>query len=417
METHQQPLLPVAIEPIVALVQEKVPKMQKARDGAVVAMREFYVKFNELFKKYQQDPGLKDTMDGMVQEANDLLVKVKTTYDGIYAMRKGITDTTDQIKEYLMQFEKDLSYDAKANTGYNHIRNIIQQFKQAELDNKKKAEEAAARKREIENYKVDLVTAMKKNLLDLISAKIDKVNLNSRAFFDKTTLEEWDNAVTVFTSARPKLKQEDYEKCFDVFYDNTKVAADAFAKLINQARLDEPYDKWVEKIELAVTPILNEWRAKIPDIKRQKIELSRANEDEKRVLETKNAAQAKAEDERRKTEADRLQKAEQAEIDRQAEVDRMKNNFVEQASNQLLEDAGPSKKVLKFSEKKEEQGQAFMSIVYHVMLNEKFLFYKKDKEEYTDAVGWFVRFFETHCKDRTVEGATWTDQAKVIVRK
>lgn len=419
METHQQSLLPVPIEPIVALVQEKVPKMQKARDGAVTAMRDFYVKFNELFQKYQADPeGLKDTMDGMVAEANGLLVKVKSTYDGVYAMRKGITDTTDQIKEYLMQFEKDLSYDAKANSGYNHIRNIIQKFKQTELDLKKKAEEVAAKKREIENYKVDLVTAMKKNLLDLLAMKIEKANSNSRAFFDKTTLDEWDDAVRVFTNAKPKLKQEDYEKCFEVFVDTSKVAPDEYAKLINKTRLEEPYDKWVEKIAIAVSPVLNEWRAKIPEIKRQKLEMAKANEEDKKRLAEEASKQAAAEDARRKTEAERIQNAEKNAIEQQAEVNRMSNSFVEQATVQQLEDTGPAKKVLKFSEKKEEQGQAFLSLIYHVMMHPKFPgLFKKDKDEYTDAVGWFVRFFETHCKDRAVEGATWTDQAKVIIKK
>lgn len=418
-ETHQQSLLPVAIEPIVALVQEKVPKMQKARDGAVAAMRDFYKKFSELFLKYKEDPeGLKDTMEGMVAEANALLVKIKTTYDGVYAMRKGITDTTDQIKEFLMQYEKDLSYDAKANTGYNHIREIIQKFKQTELDLNKKAEEAAARKREIENYKVDLVTAMKKGLLDLMADKVERANTQSRAYFDSKTLDEFDEAAKVFAGMKVKLKQEDYEKCFDVFYDNTKITPAEYAQLINKTRLDETYDKWNEKIVVAVTPILNEWRAKIPDIKRQKLEMAKANEDEKKRLEEENARQAKAEDERRKTEAERIKNVEKNAIEQQAEVNRMSNSFVEQATNQELADTGPSKKVLKFSDKKEEQGQAFLSICYHVMMSPKFPgLFKKDKDEYTDAVGWFVRFFETNCKDRTVEGAQWVEQAKVIVRK
>jgi hypothetical protein len=430
MENHQQPLLPVPIEPIVALVQEKVPKMQKARDGAVAAMRDFYTKFNELFQKYQADPeGMKDTMDSMVAEANDLLVKIKKTYDGVYAMRKGITDTTDQIKEFLMQFEKDLSYDAKANTGYNHIRSIIQKFKQAELDLKKKAEAEAARKREVENYKVDLVTAMKKNLLDLLADKIERANTQSRAYFDASTLEDFDERAKVFTGMKVKLKQDDYEKCFEVFYDNTKINNAEYLGLVNKTRLEETYDKWNEKIVVSVTPILNEWRAKIPDIKRQMVEMAKADEDQKKLLAEEQAKQAAAEDARRKADAERLQQAEKNAIEQQAEVNRMSNSFVEQAVVQELADSGPSKKVLRFSDKKEEQGQAFLSLIYHVMMHPKFVgLFKKDKDgalvldkdgnkQYSTMVEPWVKFFETHCKERTVEGAVWEEQAKVIVRK
>ncbi len=429
-ETHQQSLLPVPIEPIVALIQEKVPRMKKARDGAVAAMTEFHNRFNELFLKYQQDPeGLKDTMDGMVAEANTLLVKIKATYDGVYGMRKSISDTTDKIKEFLMEYEKPLSYDAKADTLYNHIRTTIQKFKQTELDIKKKAEEAAAKKREIENYKVDLVTAMKKNLLDMLAEKVERANTNTRGYFEKKTLEEFDEAARVFAGMKVKVKQEDYEKCFAVFYDNTKITPDVYAKLINQTRLEESYDKWNEKIIVAVTPILNEWRAKIPEIKRQKTELAKANDDERVQLEAENARQAAAEDERRKMEASRIQQAETNAIDQQAEVNRMSNNFVEQASNQELADTGPSKKVLKFSNKKEEQGQAFLSICYHVMMSNKFpglfklnkdgsfILDKNDEKQYASMIEPWIKFFEMNCKDRVVEGASWVEEAKVIIRK
>lgn len=421
MSENQQPLLPIPLEPILEIAKEKVPRMIATRDKAVAAMRDFYTKFKDALEKYKADPeGLKDTMDGLVTEGNDLLAKIKTTYDGVVPMRKSMTDSMDSLKEWLMQFEKELAYDAKANNGYNAIKGLIQLYKQAELDARKKAEEEAAKKRERENYKVDLAGSMRKNLLDLLATKLERANTESRKYLYDCPIEEFEARVTAFMKMTPKLKQEDYDKCFSIFFDKNKITEQEFAELQTKVKSDDSYEKWTQKIVQELTPIVNEWRAKIPEIRRERNEIANADATTKAELEKKQQEHAIAEDNRIKMSTQAVISAEASVIDQRAEVEKTKNSFVEQATTQQLEDTGPSKKVLKFSEKSEDQMQALISIMAHCMMHKKFPgIYKKDKEpkEYIDSVGWWVRFFETNCKDKTVEGATWEDVAKVIVRK
>ena len=429
--SDQQSLLPVKIEPILEMIQDKAPKMMKARDGAVSAMTSFNEKIKGAFAEYQKDPdGTRDTMTALIDEGNGLLVKVKKTFDGVQNWRKEMTGPLDQVKEFLMQYEKDLAYDGKSKNIYTDIRNSIQQFMQAELDARKAKEEELAKAKAKENYKVDLVSSIKKNLLNLHTEKIEKANSASRDYFNAATLENFDEKAKVFMGFKGKLKIEDYDKCFTIFFDKNIITQEEFSALVIKAKGEETWDKWNEKLMIEVNPVLNEWRAKIPDIKKQKIELAQANEEEKEKIKKAQEDQAKAEDERVRMAAVAQKKESEAQLEQEAEVNKMSNEFAEQANVQTMEDTGPSKKVLKFDSARELQGKAFLSIAYHVMMSPKFPgIHKVDKAsgelvldakgapQYIDSVGWWVRFFETHCKSKTVEGAEWVDQAKVIVRK
>src|SRR5690606_10414057 len=103
-------------------------------------------------------------------------------------------------------------------------------------------------------------------------------------------------------SQEPHLKKIAYDQCFVEEVDGipiTKMNEDIIA-LFNDIKAVESYEKWDKAFIEQASPIINEWRAKIPDLKANLIEVVE--------LEKKNRAEAEALKAKQKEEADRQAK-------------------------------------------------------------------------------------------------------------
>jgi len=357
-----------------------------------------------------------------------LLGKVKQSYEVNTNRRKEITEAGDKLKAFAIQFEKKVSDDAKEKNEYNRLRSMVQQRQQKKLDEKREQERLAARRREIENYKVELGLQVTKELSSMLTFVVTKADSGSKDYFDKLTLENFDEKAAIFSNWKPKLKIEDYDKCFVISFDSSKINDADYKELVSKLKSEETYDKWNALVMEQTAPFIEAWKAKIPQLKADKEAIAKANsEEEKKRIEKEQAEKAEF-DERRRVQA---LKARQDQIDKEneeaASLKKLENDFQEQATVQSLEDAGLSKKVLRYKSVKDFP-KAFAAIVYHCMMHKDFPgIFKLDKNkqavkdaigraEYRDEIKWWNNFFMQKC-DAKPEGVDFEEDSKIIVKK
>jgi hypothetical protein len=408
---EEKDLLPIKIEPILEQVKTVVPRLMKGMGLAIDAMS----KIQEV------------TNDDQLAEANDTLVKVRATYEKMVELRKPITAEFDAFKEHMMRYEKAIARDVKDNET-SRIVGIIGAYNQAKLDAKRESEEKARKEKEKANYKVDITSRIKKNLADMVIERVRQVHSGSKDFFDKATLVDFDEKAKTFKSFKAALKKEHFDKCFATEYNRSILSDGEFIELVEQILVDESYAKWNELVVTAITPPLNEWIGKIPDIKQKLVDLKNVADDAeaKKALEAKQKAEADEQERVRKEELDKKQKESDDNIKRSSDVDKLQNEFREQAVTQQLDDAGPIKLLLKF--KDEKPVKALAEILYHCFMHPKFpSIVKKNKDktekvdehgfpEYVAGVEYFVDFFVKNCTVN-VEGVEIKEVSRVIIRK
>jgi hypothetical protein len=398
--------LPIQIAPLTEQIQTVVPKMTKGRDAAVKAAQEMTV----------------IETDEDRAAAADLIVAVETTRDKIKSLREPITKETDKLKQLLMQYEKDV------DTEGVRLRGLVGKFDQLKVEAKKKAEEEARKIKEKENYKVELSTAIRTKLSEMIVQRVEQAHKGSKDFFDQCTLENFDARATQFKSIVPKLKPEFYEACF-VAPDHLRITADEFGELVTKIKAEEPYSKYNELVLDKILPIINEWKAKIPALKQALVDMANAKDEEaKKKLQAKKDEEDKKEEARKQAELQKLKNDQAQHIEQREQIEKMGNTLQEQAIVQEAEDVGPVKLIGRLSNEKPIQVKAICEMIYHCMMSPKFpgiVQLTKDKQpkldeygfpEYVDGVDYWLKFLLRHV-DVKIEGVETKEVSKTIIRK
>jgi hypothetical protein len=408
-----------------ALLEANIPKMQKRLNKALAVLDTI--------------GEIPDDDDEAYEDAVGKLAAVRDVYKANTEMRMEMTSITDAFKDMVMVYERDL--DPKSpKSKYNAKKKFIEDHQQRKTDriNREKAEQA--KRKDAENLKVDIRTHILNNLANMLATGITKADTGSKEFFDASTLETFDTRAESYKGMKPKLKQDDYDKCFACNDELAKrgeqlFEAGEFTTLTNELQQTETYDKWNKLLLEKVGPIINEWRARIPDIKKQKQEMFDAQQKGAAEAETLRKKQQEEENTRqqeRQKQIDKDAEEQRKQNEKSANLDKMSNDFAEQGVVQTLGDAGKTKLVLKFSDPKLAP-KALMEIMYHVMSSPKFqetypvfqnrnnktkalIFDEKKRPEYIDAVQWFIDFFLANC-NAEITGTVITEDSKIVIRK
>lgn len=401
----------IKIESIVELAKEYLPKMESGSAKAVAAM--------------QKITAIADEED--YESVNNLLVRVRDAYAKINAYRTEITGPLDQLKKKFMEYEKPLS-DKETSSEYNRLRALMTSYRNAEIEKKKKLEADAAKKKERENHLVDIGTAVLTKLNDLVLFKTKNADTASDAYFKKSTLEDWDKRAEVYCKMKPTLKPEEYNACFEVTRRFDLWNEEEWVDIINTIKKVETIEKWNVEVVAAATPVLNEWKAKIPELKENLIKLKNASdESERKRLADEQEAKAREDKERRDKELEQQHLDKGADISAQASLEKLNNEFVQQATVQQAGDTGPVKYVMKFTDPKKTV-KALSTIIYHCMAHKDFpgivkrdakkkiVLDAQDRPEYIEPVQWWVKFFMDNC-DADIDGTEVYEVAKLIIRK
>lgn len=356
-----------------------------------------------------------------------LLGRVGKTYDKIKdTYRMPMTSVTDAFKDYAMTFERPLDPNSKTSE-YTRVRNLLVKFKQDQLEAKKRVEAEAAKKKQRSDHFVDIEATIKKNLTEMVVRVANETEEKSAQFFSKLTLENFDTESGRYLKMKPNLKQADYDDCFNVSIRRDLYTEAEAADIIKSFKEALPMAEWNNQMIELATPIVNAWRAKIPDLRAGLVALQAASAEERVRLEAEQKRKAEEEAERRKKELDAQASAAQANIASQAQLGKLENSFVEQATVQQAGEDGPTKLVLKFSDPKTTP-KALMEIIYHCMAHPKFggiqkkdrsgklQFDEQNRPIYIDEIQKWITFFLANC-DVEVAGTLITEDAKIAIRK
>lgn len=419
MEQPTTTTLPVPVEKmkdLPKLVESYIPLLVKWSKKADAAL--------------DQIGPIADDDDEAAENAVAILAAVRDVYNATMNKRKEMTEITDAFKDMVMEYERPFNPEAKAKSKYNEKRKFIEDFQQRKLDKKRAEETEALKKKEIENHKVDLRAKMLENLGQMLVNAVKRVDSGSKDYFDAATVDDFDKKAEAYKNNNPKLKQTEYEACFNGMPNKELISQVDYAKFVVEVQQTETYEKWNTAFVEGVSPIINEWRARIPDLKQQKVALAEAakksTEDAARLAEE----QKKKNDEsfnQRQQQLDQAAEDNKKAVQEDASLQKMGNEFQAQAIMQNLEDAGGYKYVAKFSDPKLIP-KAFMAVVIHCMQHPDFPgIQKRDKSKklmvddkgrpvYVEEVQAWLDFFLKHV-NADVEGLKIFEDAKVVVRK
>lgn len=402
--------IPSEIKNVLVLASQYKPKMEIISTKAIAAMQAIQT--------------IEDDDDR--QYVNDVLANVRDAYNKIKGYRTEITKPVDEFKSALMEYERPLGDDKGSE--YSRLRTLIGAYDQEKINKKKKTEEEAQRKKDRENHLVDIGAAILTNLSNLIMAKVKKGDEDSAAYFKTATLEDFDERAEKYRKMKPTLKTEDYHNCFKVPYKQHLFSEAEYKDITETLAKVETFEKWNEELFRLSTPIVNEWKAKIPELKQNLINLKNAkDESERKRIADEQSAKAKEEEDRRNQSIQQQLAESSSAIANQASLAKLENEFVAQATVQTIGDTGPVKWVLKFTEPKKTM-PALSAIIYHCMAHKDFpgiqkrdakkkmVFDAKGRPEYIEAVQWWINFFLSNC-DINIDGTTVYEDAKVIVKK
>lgn len=414
-ETTETTIPQLRVENIAEIAKRNQPDMERMSTQAKAAMQEV-TEINE---------------DFTVEYVNGLLVNVRSAYDRVKAKRMEITKIIDEVKDNLMEYERPLSPDDKKSE-YMRLRDLLVADQQKKLEEKKRVEDEAAKKKARANALVEIGEAILKSLNDLLAQKAAATETISSEYFKKTTLENFDQRADAYKAMSPKLKKEEYETCFTsqlLTRQASQFTSAEMEDILKTIMSQEPFEIWNDRLIEAATPTVNAWRAKIPELKQNLITLKNASDqsERERLLKEQQAKEA-AEAERRRQDIEQLRVDQNTTITEQANLEKLNNAFVEQAVIQQADETGATQLVLKFTDPKLVV-KALSVMIYHCFMSKEFpgigkrdkakkeIFDKQGRPEYIEPVQWWIDFFLKKCKDVHVDGTQVYEVPKVTVRK
>lgn len=423
MENNQQPTtnLPVLApaeelkKKLPELLESNLPKLIKWHNKADAALDEIPEKINN---------------DEEAEDVNATLAAVRDVYKAVNEKRTEITEVTDKLKNMLMEYERPFN-PQNDKSKYNEKRKVLERYQQEKHDKIMREKAEAAKRKEQENYKIDLRAKILTNLSDMLTDAILKSDTGSRDFFAKCTLETFDASAETYKKMKVQLKEKLYNDCFVMEVDSTLINGEQYAALCKSIMEEEPYEKWNTQFVEKAAPIVNEWRAKIPDLKAELVavaEAAKKSQAEADALKAKQKEEADRQAKERQEKLDKEAKEQKEKIQEEAGMNKMSNEFAAQALTQELPDTGKTKLVLKFSDAKSTP-KGFMEIIYHCLSHKDFPgFQKRDSKtkklvvddkgrpEYIPSVQWWIDWFLENC-NADISGAIITEDAKITIRK
>lgn len=352
----------------------------------------------------------KEERDAAVENLN----KVKKIYDKVKGLRKEITDPLDTAKDWIMGFEREMDSSSKAANEYNKAKAVIIAYDQKVIDDNNKKEVESERQRQTSLYKAELKEKVARQLVEMMAGQ-KRNSIEGMAKWEAgLTLGTIDQNIEALKARKPELKPEFYNACFKTDFPGKKtvITDEELVKWMEEFKKEMPYSKYQEEYMQMATPILNEYRAKMPDVKNRLEAIEKESEDKK--LELEKARQQELTDKSlaamKVVEQETEAKVDQINQDKENAV--MDAEFTKQAQLQDLDD-GPTKYQASF------EGaawvQPFLNVIGTCIKSDKFKMYNA-KGEFIDSITWWLNFLSTNCPKADIPGIVWKEIPKTIIK-
>jgi hypothetical protein len=399
--------LPVLPSTVMEKVQSNFPSIMKGNALGI-----------KLLKEVQTTP---IKTDEEKQVAIEKLTKVKAIVDKVDLLTKEVTEPIESFLDQVKSFKKAIDYANKTKDGneYTKARAVIEKYDidKAAADAKVKYEAELLRQKNL--LKAEIKEGVGKRLIDMLAGQQKNIIDGMSRWEQALTLENINSSYEKLANQKPALKIDKWEACFGLNFmspNKTAMTPDETVLYMEALKKEFPYDEFNKTYVEAVSPIINEYRAKQEQVRTKLTEIKNAGEAEKirleeerkKELETK-AAEARKEIDAAATEA-------HDSVEHQKEMDTMNAEFTAQAQTQDLEQ-GPMKKIASF-ESNDNFLKPFAEVIGACVLHPKFPgIMKKNGTDVIDAVQWWLDWYADHTEVKAIKGIKIKEIPKTIIRK
>lgn len=390
--TDNQLLPTKQIQSVAQIIERNITTLEKGSELAIESLKEVQA--------------MVINTDEDRDEAISTLDKCRDVYTKVQTSRKEATVPIDEIKSWLMSYERPIDPEGKDNE-YSRAKAVINAYDQKKLDAKKEAELAAEMARKVAVYKAELKASVGKGLTEMIAGQKKNVIQSMAKWEQGISLENYPQMVDKINNPKPIiLKQEAYDGCFNTNFKHSYLLNDELTKeYIESLKKDYPYDTFNKDYQAIVVEIFNEYKDRMPSIKTKLEEIKGNAEKEairKKQLE-EEALLATQQVDQQSAEAIK-------DIESQKDMNIVEAEFVRQGTLADVE-AGPSKKKASFEDDKKWL-VPLQQIIGHVATSGVNI--RNAKGEYIPAIQWWLTRFESLGKE--VNGVKLEDVAKTIVK-
>lgn len=236
--------------------------------------------------------GMNDDLD---KEANDLLVKIRKTYDLMNERRKPITSLFDSVKKVFTEFEGRIDPKGKDNV-YARIQLHRNNWAAAKAQEQKKREEEARRKAAYEQERItiksDIELKLKQHFLSYVEAQ-QKVLVNLFEGIQLDTFDPSAQLILKFSEAYPFSHFENFiPQVYKVYLTDEEVR-----NILTNAKLGK-FDTFAREFSETIKGLKEIFTDKLPSKRNELAAIANANAEEKKRLEAEAEARRKAEQER-----------------------------------------------------------------------------------------------------------------------
>lgn len=372
----------------------------------------------KLLKEVQTTP---ITNDEEKQAAIEKLTKVKAIVDKVDLLTKEVTEPIESFLDQVKAFKKAIDYANKTKDGneYTRARAVVEKYDidKAAADAKIKAEAELLRQKNL--LKSEIKEGVGKRLIDMLSGQQKNIVDGMSRWEGALTLENIDASYERLANQKPSLKTDKWEACFNNNFmsplKNAMLPAEIIAYM-EELKKEFPYEEFNKTYVEAVSPIINEYRAKQEQVRNRLIEIKAAGESERIRLEEerKKELEAKAAEARKEIEAAAAEAHES--VEHQKEMDKMNAEFTAQVQTQDLEQ-GPMKKIASF-ESNDNFLKPLAEVIGACVLHPKFPgIMKKNGTDVIDAVQWWLDWYADHTEVKAIKGIIIKEVPKTIIRK
>jgi len=304
------------IAPAPVLLEKSAERVEKAKEYGF-----------QLLSKIEQK-GMNEEMD---REANDYLVKVRKTSELINEQRKPITQLLDQIKKNFTSLEAELSPKAEGGI-YALVQAHRDTYAKKKLEEQRKREEEALRKKAIEDEKVHVREEIETKLADYFIDHLRAKKEELYTIFNETTLEKFDECKESISSFSEKYSDGHY-KAFTTTAHTIYLTSEEKTKIKAEV-MEEKHAGYTAAFQSEIKEVKKSLWDMLPSKKAELKAIAEANAEEAERLQKEKQDREQKERERLAKEAEeRRQQEEQAARTRKEEAS-MNNLFNATADSQ-----------------------------------------------------------------------------------
>lgn len=205
--------------------------------------------------------------DEQDEKAEQLLVKVRKTFEHVEKVRKAITGPIDDIKKLLMEPEKQITNAAGSGNEYERVKKLRDEYANLKFQQEKERQEAIEKQRKVSAEIARVKGVVKTNYTEgIVKANMTLNSKLSDAFKSVTsqTFLKLKDRMGLGT----KLSEQTYNEWFDAGSISSTLPFIEVKQICDDEKKVFPYEKANEEYMKIAKPTFDSWVDRLPELEK-----------------------------------------------------------------------------------------------------------------------------------------------------